>query len=165
MIMSIDRQNGNERHGVATPDRNTLSRLWIGVILALVLCILLLAATAAMHGSETNDLRNVARGIRAGDDILEVDVRLGGSTYGFECSRPPTHHGAVYGGRIDNLHHHFDSLIGRVFGGRPSWYTNTCSKHFRDWPVLVTYDDDRRVTAVYIDGTPAISSANHRTKP
>ena len=111
----------------------------------------------------------MARGIRVGDDVLEVDARLGASQHGYEYGwpsfgAPPTHQGAMYGGSLDNLHADFDSLIGRVFGGQPSWYGNAISQHDGDWPVIVEYDDDWCVTVVYVDGTKITSSTSQRKK-
>ncbi len=166
-MVSTELQNSIERRSTSLPGRSALSRLSFGVKLTLVLCAL---SFVAIHVSKTNDLRNVARGIRVGDDVLEVDARLGGSTHGYvygwpSPGAPPTHQGAMYGGSLDNLHEEFDSLIGRVFGGQPSWYTNAMSQHYGDWPVVVEYDDDRRVTVVYVDGTKITSSTSQRTKP
>ena len=164
-MVSTSPQNTIERHDIPVPGRSVFRRLLFGVQLTLVLCALLFGTIVTIHVSKTNDLRNLAHEIRVGDDVLEVDMRLGGSTHGYEYGwptfgAPPTHQGAMYGGSIDNLHEEFDLLIGRIFGGQPSWYTNALSKQFRAWPVVVEYDSKKRVTVVYVDGTQLTSPAS-----
>jgi len=67
----------------------------------------------------------------------------------------------MYGGTVDDIRGDLDSLVVRVFRGFPRWYRPQQRPLLSSsWPVLVQYDGDMRVTAVFIDGveiTPAVS--------
>lgn len=67
----------------------------------------------------------------------------------------------MYGGAASHLREDLDSLVSRVFRGAPSWYRH---QHFKSWPVLVQYDRDDRVTAVFVDGVEITSGMHQRTQ-
>lgn len=147
-----------------SPPRSVLRYVATGVRVTLGVVVLSLSVLATVHFFGTGDLRDVAREIQVGDDVLQGDVRLGGASIGYEYGwpspgAPPTVRGACYGGPLDDLHKGIDSLVWRAWGGQPMWYTNSLEKHHRAWPVVLEYDADKRVTIVYVDGVNVTTSA------
>lgn len=142
---------------IPQPPGDSKRYLRFGLKWPLILFGTIFFALVAIQLYETGSLRNKARKIRIGDNIFQVDERLGGSRYSYESGwpgpgAPPAVRCTLYGGPFDNLHESFDSVVSRAFGGHPSWYTNTLSKQMSAWPLRIRYDGSDRVTAVYIDG-------------
>ena len=145
------------KHGVRLP---------LVAFLATVSFLLIVGAISWRQSSKAASLRRIAREIQLGENILDVDTRLGKSTNGYASGwpspgAPPTEFGAMYGGVVNDFRQQFDSLVYRVFRGSPRWYP---SQPFSSWPVLVQYDGDKRVTAVYIDCVKITSSMRQRTE-
>jgi len=123
--------------------------------LAAIGLLMPIAATIISQSMRANNLRELARSIRIGDRIDDMDILLGGSTYGYEwwasngASVKET--GAMYGGSLNTVHEKLDGLVSRTSFGT-QWYNTALSQHPKDWPVLIKYNTDRLVTAVFIDG-------------
>gem|GEM_PF-2645370 len=142
-----------------------VARVPLIAVLVLVSFSLIVGAVCRRHCSKVAGLRRIAREIQPGENIVAVDTRLGksqlGSEYGWQYpGGPPTKFEAMYGGTVDDLRGDFDSLVLRAFRGYPRWYRPQDRPLLsKSWPVLVLYDGDKRVTAVYIDGvevTPVV---------
>lgn len=126
-----------------------VARLPLVALLAVVSFSLIVGAVSLRQRSTGASLRRIAREIQPGDNLLDVDTRLGKATYGYESGwpypgGPPTEFGVIYGGAVNDFHQELDSLVSHVFRGSPRWYF---PQHFRSWPVLVQYDADKRVPA------------------
>lgn len=140
-----------------------VARQPVVAFLAVVSFLLIVGYVSWVQSSKAASLRRIASEIQLGEIILDVDTRLGKSTYGYgpPAGAPQTKFGAMYGGTVNDFREQFDSLVRRVFRGSPRWYS---SQPFRSWPVLVEYDGDKRVTAVFVDGVEITSSMRQRTK-
>ncbi len=133
------------------------------------LLTLLVIAIVGFQSSETHNLRKEARKIQLGDEMTKVDAHLGGSIYGYEsgwptAGAPPTEFGAMYGGSMDTLPRKLRPIVRRTFRGVPSWYDRFFVQPPRAWPVLVQYNSDRLVTAVFVDGIEITQATSQRPK-
>lgn len=136
------------------------TRLPLVAFLAVVSFSLIVSTMVWRQCSKAESLRRIAREIQLGENVFQVDIRLGKSTYGYESGwpypgAPPTEFGAMYGGAVNDFRKELDYLVSRVVRGSPRW---CFPQHFKSWPVLVQYDGDKRVTAVFIDGVEITST-------
>ena len=70
------------------PGEKTPRRVSIYLTASFAFCVVVLLMTIAHHIIRSNDLRQIAAGIQVGEDVLEVDARLGGSQHGYEYGWP-----------------------------------------------------------------------------
>lgn len=156
-------KNGFTTASSHQPRLNSLqlaARLPLVAFLAVASFLVIVGIVCWQQDSKVAQLKRIAGEIQPGENIFDVDVRLGKSTLCYEsgwpyAGAPPTEFGALYGGPVNNLRQQVDSLVLQSFRGSPRWYA---PQSFRSWPVLVQYDGDKRVTAVFVDGVETASS-------
>ena len=129
------------------------------VACAVMSLALLIGIVIWQERSQLATLRRIGREIQPGENILEVDIRLGKSKFGYSYPAGlglPDVFGAMYGGAMNDYRENVECSFRQAFGGFPSWYR---PQHEISWPVVVQYDDtNKRVAAVFVDGVKITSA-------
>ena len=143
------------------PDHDAPQRPLMPLVMtcAMMSLALLIGIVIWQQRSQLATLRRIAREIQPGENIREVDIRLGKSKFGYSYPAGPglpDVFGAMYGGAMNDYRENLEHLFRQAFGGFPSWYR---TQHEISWPVVVQYDDtNKRVTAVFVDGVKITSA-------
>jgi hypothetical protein len=111
-------------------------------------------AVVCIQFREVQQLRNAASRVQIGDSQGTVRSLLGNAIYHYEsgwpsAGAPPTECGDMYGGRLNYLREDIASFVDGKIAGGPRY---SVSQGISLWPVMIRYNGDKRVTAVYIDG-------------
>ncbi|MES2792527.1 MAG: hypothetical protein V4719_23135 [Planctomycetota bacterium] len=145
-----------EMHDEAVPKPESKRSSWFrfASLACVGLVVAIGTAVVCIQFREVRQLRNAASRVQIGDSQGTVHSLLGSAIYHYEsgwpsAGAPPAEYGDMYGGRLNYLREDIASFVdGRIAGG-PRY---SISQGVSLWPVIIRYNGDKRVTAVYIDG-------------